>query len=299
MHEVNNDEQWMRQFLLGDLTEEKRHEVEQLVLSESDTVEKLSMAEDDLIEDYLEGSLTEEDSQKFLNQFLAIPHQRNKLKIAKSLRRMAREDSRPAQPVGVETNLPAETPVSIEEFKERKRRSLLRYAPIAAVVIVAFVLGIVLFTNHRRNVAREARRAAIEGELGELNARGQDLPSDQKLILIVPPVTTRNVVANVSPNFKGPLLELWLLPTNKGIEKYSALLQKIGSEDQFEIRNLQLQDHGASKAVRLWIPMNLVQPGSYRVQLRALAPDGSIVETSEHSFEIQGLVANSGDRIPI
>src|SRR3954453_8967379 len=95
MHEVNN--QWMRQFLLGDLTEEKREEVEQLVLSESDTREKLSMAEDDLIEDYLEGSLTEEDSQKFLNQFLAIPHQRNKLRVAKSLRRVAREDLRPSR----------------------------------------------------------------------------------------------------------------------------------------------------------------------------------------------------------
>jgi hypothetical protein len=291
MHEVNNE--WMRQFLLGDLTEEKREEVEQLVLSESETREKLSMAEDDLIEDYLEGSLTEEDSQKFLNQFLAIPHQRNKLRLAKSLRRVAKEDLRPAtQPVKVE----AKPTVSIDEFKERKRRSLLRYAPIAAVVIVAFVLGIVLFANYRRNVAREARRAAIESELGELNARGQDLPSDQKLILIVPPVTTRSVVANVSPNFKGPLLELWLLPNNKGVAKYSALLQKIGSEDQYEIRDLQLQDHGASKAVRLWIPINFVQPGSYRVQLRALAPDGRIVDTSEHSFEIQGLVANTSSK---
>lgn len=292
MHEVNN--QWMRQFLLGDLTEEKREEVEQLVLSESDTREKLSMAEDDLIEDYLEGSLTEEDSQKFLNQFLAIPHQRNKLRLAKSLRRVAKEDLRSVtQPVEVEAKPTVDAPVSIDEFKERKRRSLLRYAPIAAVVIVAFVLGVVWFANYRRNVAREARRAAIESELGELNARGQDLPSDQKLILIVPPLTTRSVVANVSPNFKGPLLELWLLPNNKGVAKYSALLQKVGSEDQYEIRNLQLQDHGASKAVRLWIPINFVQPGSYRVQLRALAQDGSVADTSEHSFEIQGLVANS------
>ena len=292
MHEVNN--QWMRQFLLGDLTEEKREEVEQLVLSESDTREKLSMAEDDLIEDYLEGSLTEEDSQKFLNQFLAIPHQRNKLRLAKSLRRVAKEDLRSVtQPVEVEAKPTVDAPVSIDEFKERKRRSLLRYAPIAAVVIVAFVLGVVWFANYRRNVAREARRAAIESELGELNARGQDLPSDQKLILIVPPLTTRSVVANVSPNFKGQLLELWLLPNNKGVAKYSALLQKVGSEDQYEIRNLQLQDHGASKAVRLWIPINFVQPGSYRVQLRALAQDGSVADTSEHSFEIQGLVANS------
>ena len=292
MHEVNN--QWMRQFLLGDLTEEKREEVEQLVLSESDTREKLSMAEDDLIEDYLEGSLTEEDSQKFLNQFLAIPHQRNKLRLAKSLRRVAKEDLRSVtQPVEVEAKPTVDAPVSIDEFKERKRRSLLRYAPIAAVVIVAFVLGVVWFANYRRNVAREARRAAIESELGELNARGQDLPSDQKLILIVPPLTTRSVVANVSPNFKGQLLELWLLPNNKGVAKYSALLQKVGSEDQYEIRNLQLQDHGASKAVRLWIPINFVQPGSYRVQLRALAQDGSVADTSEHSFEIQGLAANS------
>ena len=90
MAELTSEDLRMRQFLLGELSEREREELEQLVLTEEGTRDKVLMAEDDLIEEYLEGSLPGMERERFLRQFLSIPHQRNKLRIAKSLRRFAR-----------------------------------------------------------------------------------------------------------------------------------------------------------------------------------------------------------------
>src|SRR5689334_6590681 len=94
MAEISTENLRMRQFLLGELAEKDREELEQLVLLEGGLRDKLLMVEDDLIEEYLEGSLDGDERERFLLQFLSIPHQRNKLRIAKSLRRFARDEVR-------------------------------------------------------------------------------------------------------------------------------------------------------------------------------------------------------------
>jgi anti-sigma factor RsiW len=45
------------------------------------------MVEDDLIDDYLDGSLSEQESEKFEQHFLATTERREKLRFAKALRR--------------------------------------------------------------------------------------------------------------------------------------------------------------------------------------------------------------------
>ena len=93
MGEVTTEDLRMRRFLLGELDERDREELEQRVLTEAGIRDKLLMAEDDLIEEYLEGFLKGEEREKFLRQFLSIPHQRDKLRIAKSLRRFSRDEA--------------------------------------------------------------------------------------------------------------------------------------------------------------------------------------------------------------
>lgn len=273
----------MRQFLLGELTEKDREELEQLVLLEGGLRDKLLMAEDDLIEEYLEGSLAAEEREKFLRQFLSIPHQRNKLRIAKSLRRFAL-----GQPhSGVSSTGPAqgETKPVVVRAQHRFYRSLLTYAPIAAVIILAVGIGAFWYGQYR---SRGAQRQAIERELAELNASGQsEFPADQISTVVVPPVSSRSVVADLSSSFKGAVLEVWLLPGTQPAEKYDAVLQKVGSEDKFRVSGLALQDRAGGKAVRLRIPTRLLTPGIYRVQLSPVLADGTAEHTAEYSFEIQ------------
>lgn len=307
MAELTTEDLRMRQFLLGELDEQEREELEQRVLAEAGIRDKLLMAEDDLIEEYLEGFLKAEERENFLRQFLAIPHQRNKLRLAKSLRRFSRSDAdidtvRIAPQVLSETvidsvpierarisedqldtvrNDPLET-VSIEPRLFRGK--LLVYAPIAAVVLVAITIGSVWYVKYRRSVIQ---KQAIERELAQLNTSGeQNLPSDQIYTLVVAPTSTTNIVSSISSTFKGPVVELWLLP-RKQTARYDALLQKEGSPDQFQISNLHFQNGAGGRVVRLRISMRLLTPGVYRVQLDGLATDGRVVGTDEYSFKLE------------
>ena len=310
MTEVNMEDLRIRQFLLGDLGPREREELEQLVLIGGETREKLLMAEDDLIEEYLEGTLPGEEREKFLRQFLSIPHQRNKLRIAKSLRRFARDEANietvPIKPRALrETDIdtvPIEpralteadidtVPIKPPPFVARPvvsfPRKLVVYMPIAAVILVAVTIGIVLYLKYRGSVEHEAQIQAIERELAQVNApEEQNMPADQVSTLIVPPFSPRSVVASSSSGFKGPMLELRLLPTNRQTETYNAVLQKIGSEDKYRIPNLRAHDRDGERAVRLRIPTRLLSPGTYRVQLTGLTTSGP-ADTEEFNFEIQ------------
>jgi hypothetical protein len=279
MAELTTEDLRMRQFLLGELDEKEREELEQLVLSEGNTRDKLSMAEDDLIEEYLEGSLQGDARERFLCEFLSIPHQRNKLRIAKSLRRFAREGE--LEPVEAH---PVPEPHALPFY-----RNPLVYVPAAAAVVVAVTIGAVWYAQYRGNIARENRRQEIERELAQLNRAGEpNLPVDQVSTIIVLPFSPRSVVASSSSNLQSRVLELWLIPGTGQSETYEALLEKVGSQDKFRIPNLRLQERASNaKAVRLKIPTHLLTPGTYKVRLTGLSADGKTASPSEYNFEIQ------------
>lgn len=295
MAELTTEDLRMRQFLLGDLGEKEREELEQLVLIEGSTRDKLLMAEDDLIEEYLEGSLKAGEREKFLRQFLSIPHQRNKLRIAKSLRRFARDEAN-IETVPLDPRVLSEADIDPVPSQPRPvvqskvlpfYRNLWVYVPIAAVILIAVIVGALWYASYRGGIEREAQRQVIERELAQLNAsEEQNLPADQATTLIVPPFSPRSVVASSSSSFNRPILELWLLPGTKRTEKYNAVLQKVGSEDKYQIFNLQLHDRGGDKVVRLRIPTRFLPPGTYRVQLNGLSTGGTVTDTSEYNFEI-------------
>jgi hypothetical protein len=271
----------MRQFLLGHLDEKEREELEQLVLSDAHTREKLLMVEDDLIEDYLEGSLAGDERDEFLHQFLSIPHQRNKLKIAKSLLRLARADAEAMSVTDTRQIEPEPT------RQPRGSRSFLVYLPIAAGLVIAVTVGAIWLVKYRGNVAREKQIQAIESELVQLNASRENLPADQIATLIVPAISPRSVAANSSLTLERRVLELWLPPGPKQTERYDAVIQRVGGEGRYQIPDLRLQDHAGEKVVRLRIFTRLLSPGTYRVRLNGLTPDGSVADTGEYTFEIQ------------
>jgi hypothetical protein len=312
MAELTSEDLRMRQFLLDELGEDEREELEQLVLTEDGARDKLLMAEDDLIEEYLEGSLRGKERERFLRQFLSIPHQRNKLRIAKSLRRFARDESN-IETVPIKPRVRNEAEIDTVPIMPRVVReaeidtlpiiplpkvptqshawsfhSLLVYAPFVAVIVVAIAVGAIWYAKYRDSIERENQRQAVERELVQLNApEGQNLPTEQVSTLTVPPFSPRSVIASSSSSFKGPILELRLLPGTQQAERYNAVLNKVGSTDKFLVPNLKLHDQDGDKAVHLRIPTRLLTPGVYAVQLNGLATDGSIKNSSEYSFEIQ------------
>jgi hypothetical protein len=79
----------MRQYVLGGLEEEARDGLEQQLVTEPDVFEALGVVEDELIEEYLDGTSTDQDRAAFEQHFLTSPERQARLRLAKSLRRYA------------------------------------------------------------------------------------------------------------------------------------------------------------------------------------------------------------------
>lgn len=88
----------IRRYLLEDLSEEERQQIEQLLMSKDDFYQELLYAEDNLIDDYVFGRLPEEDQPKFTKRFLKVPELRQSVSFATALRKHALE-TKPAVPV--------------------------------------------------------------------------------------------------------------------------------------------------------------------------------------------------------
>ena len=93
----------LRRYVLGGLDEGGRSELEEQLVTEPDVFEALGVVEDELIEEYLDGTGTDLDRGAFEREFLTSSQRQARLRLAKSLRKhasrgMAAAPARP-QPV--------------------------------------------------------------------------------------------------------------------------------------------------------------------------------------------------------
>ncbi len=79
----------IRRYLLGELDDGTRAEVEKRFLSDGEVFEELLVAEDEIIDDYASGRLDPEERADFEAHFLATPERQRKLRFARALHRHA------------------------------------------------------------------------------------------------------------------------------------------------------------------------------------------------------------------
>ncbi len=80
----------IRDYLLGNLADEtKMRQFEEKIMVDDDFNEKISVAEDELIENYLDGDLTQSQREHFLRFFLILPERQEKLQLIRNLQKYA------------------------------------------------------------------------------------------------------------------------------------------------------------------------------------------------------------------
>src|ERR1041385_6379761 len=80
-------QQRIRRYLLGELSNGARDELEQALLTDGELFEELLMQEDELIDQYLAGGLTALERRQLELHFLATPERREKLNFARAFDR--------------------------------------------------------------------------------------------------------------------------------------------------------------------------------------------------------------------
>ncbi len=88
----NADESLLRRYLLGTVTAESRDGLEARLFSDDRLFwERLSIAEDELVSDYVQNALSGEEQQDFENNFLRTDERRAKVEFAKALHTYAEQ----------------------------------------------------------------------------------------------------------------------------------------------------------------------------------------------------------------
>ena len=280
MNEESVTDTLARRFLLGDVDDLERERIERLFISEPEINTKILLAEDDLIEDYLENSLTPLDRDKFLGQYGVTAAERQKLRIAKSIKEYAAAEARltrTAPPIATWRTFLASL---------RQRRIL--FIPIAAVVTLSFLLAAAwLVQLNLRKADENNRRIAIERELAELNARpGVREDPSRVPALILLPISIRSVgpQTEIKRRVDRPVVQLDLLSNQKDeYPSYQAVVRRVGSNDQFKISGLQMENGPKGNFIRLRLATHLLQNGFYQV---LLSSDREPSTNEEYSFSV-------------
>jgi len=84
-----DEEQQVRVYLLGNLAQERARKLEERLLQDDNFVEQVMLVEDEVIEDYVRGTLSPVEKSRFERHFLSTPRRRQKLMMVASLRQHA------------------------------------------------------------------------------------------------------------------------------------------------------------------------------------------------------------------
>lgn len=261
---MNNeiDDAFLREFLLGKVNDEERGRIEDSFLIDPQAKERVLGVEQDLIEDYLEDTLTTADRERFVSRYAQTAEQRRRLRITKSIKDWARAEAA--------SSVPAKTSNLRTWFGFRPAFVI----PIAATAMILVVVGALW-------LSRRAGHSAIEQELAQLNASSNLLAG--QVLAELSPVTVRSGKAEAPLNTRvSEVVELRLLWIQKErYSSYQATIRRVGESELFVIRNLQPESDG--KAIRLKLPSHMLTRGTYQINLSA---EGSASLAEEYQFTI-------------
>jgi len=263
MNNESIDDAFLREFLLGKVNDEERVRIEDLFLTDPQAKDRVLGGGHVMEEEYLEGTLTTADRERFVSRYAQTPEQRRRLRITKSIKDWAIAEAA--------SSAPRKTSGWRGLFGLRPAFAI----PIAATAMIVIVVAAIW-------VSRRAGHSAIEQELAQLNAPSS--VREEPVSLELAPVTVRGADSKASFNrqlSENEVVELRLLWIQKErFPSYQATIRRVGDNQSYTVGNLKPENDG--KAIRLKLPAPLLSKGTYQINLSA--SDGSADSAEEYQF---------------
>jgi hypothetical protein len=263
----------LKQFLLGSQSEEDAEETGVRILADRNFAEKLSAAEEELIEDFLDDELTAEEKELFYRNFLTTPARIESLEETALLRNYARNR--------LNTILESATEEKKSEgFLNGLTRFLsLNLRPIAAVLIILVLVGIAwrvflsdgggLTQTEKEYAALNARNLNSAPEIANLSSKSlitgtfRDTDAASKL-------NAANLTENV-------LFRLALPPETPRESLFNLELVRSG-QTVFKQTNLRVYQNPGGQELEVILPKSVLSKGAYQIKLSNGASYGFAVE---------------------
>lgn len=262
----------LKLFLLGGASDDEMNYLGARIISDPDFNEQMSLAEEDLIEDFLDNELTAEEKDLFYRNFLTTTERIERLKETAKLRSYAKNQLKAGKNV--------ETKKNSANFLESVRAFLsLNLRPIAAVLIV-LVIGALIWrvAFYQSNNLSELEKTYVALNQKDLNSA----PEANNL-------TTKNLIAgtfrdtSAGSNLKTDSMTekvLFRLALPVETTKESALDLELKRNDQLVFRqtDLRIYRNQNGQEIKVIFPKSVLIKGNYQIKLSNGVSYGFTVE---------------------
>ena len=270
---------------MGELGEDGRQAIEQRLLAQPDFLDEVLIAEVELIDSYVNGSLAGRESESFERNFLLTPERRRKLKFARALKKYADE----AEPAAADAaDLPAPTPPRRWPFGFLQSRPAFAYAAAASLLLCA-ALGVWYLLVV---LPQQQRRAALLSELAELNrpaaGGGAEAPSAAAVFTLSAGLVREG--GGLSKVTVGPgvrVVRLRLSVADDEFESYQGVLQAEGEEEPVRVGGLGASGEAGGRVVVLNLPSDLLAEGDQRLRLSGVTETGAVEPVATYAFRVE------------
>ena len=273
MKDLEQQKELIKQFLLGELKEEQRQEVEERLLVDSEYRDEILMTEGELVEDYLAEKLPPIDRENFEKHYLSAPRQQRNVKLTKVLLKAA-QAAKPQPPPKANW---LQTLSNIFWPPGQNRR-----IAIVSLAMIAIVATVVIYNAWQS----ASQRAALQAELVRLNTPENILPANNN----VPAVT----LLPFSLRENGALPRLTILPTAEVVQlrvtttanTYQSYNLEVSPIQGEQLVQFDVQPQTTGNTLILQLPARILKQDDYVVTLRGVKADGVIEDVGEYAFRV-------------
>lgn len=297
----------IRSYLLGGLDEAGQEEVEMRLLFDAGYVERVSAAQNELVDDYVFGTLSAAERERFEQNFLSTPERLRQLRIARALETYADRDAaslaaQAAPPPAREEVTPPPTRLrdSLLSFFGKHR---LKTALTLPGALLLFAAGYGLWSvfqdsqMHGQFAQILNQRAQIEQELAGLNHppttginsnSGPHASAPAAVSLTLKLISVRGAESSRRARVpaEAQLLRLQLEVGDYDYQDYSAAVSVERGPELFTIEDLKPSVVDGDKSVVIQLPAQLLPTGNYQVRLSGVTADGAAADARLYPFEV-------------
>lgn len=319
MKQEIQDEQLIERYLLDDLSEDVREQVEERYFSEPDFLEQVRAIEAEMIEDCARGVLPAEKAERLEQHLLLSRPQQKKLRFANTLLRTVEQFEASAPAFPRTEQIAASWWDTARRFFHFQPGLTMTAAAAAALLLVGGLIFEVIRLRQRLEKSQQEQTALRQKEqnlqntiaeqknqIERLTGQPQIPPTggkDDKEKEIAPPPPKTQFATFISPLLvMGPragqglpelvisqkieIVRLQLDYDGKSHPRFRAVLENANGEELWQKGGWQAQKFGSRKKIDVGLPASLLEDRTYTITLKAKASSGEEEDVGRYTFKV-------------
>ena len=278
MKDIEHERLLIRQYLLGELDEHDQEQLEQRVITNPDYKEEVLITEEELLEEFVNGTLSLREHESFTRMYSSSPARRRKVKIAQALNKYASEHAPVVQPMAQKSWAKS----LFELFSTKNRFHQLSLATLILVLVAGGSLLAYWLITHQRSANYDA--------LLRLNQFGSELlkPDSSVVAVRLPALLFRGTgePRNISITKQTRTVQLWLPDPSGGAYSFRAILKRNDGSEVFTLEDLRARQVDQHSSLVLQIPAEMLTPQAYQLEIFEKRADGTYDSPSTYPLNV-------------